>query len=194
MVHRPAAGACGIHAPWKPNGPRPPCSWCRPLASQLGMPPVTLDAERRAAAQHNRSGTSHPRRIGLDLRWSSQRRSTTDPLRFGRLYVSPEPVTVSDPASASTACTSRVDRADQCEGQRDAELAGLRFSGCCARGRGSGPSRRPGGGDGRTRGGSGQRAPGSLTSGCPGMPAGVRGLLAGHVRSVPSADGCAGQA
>jgi hypothetical protein len=35
-----------------------------PLASRLGMPPVTLDAERRARAQHNGSGTSQPRRIG----------------------------------------------------------------------------------------------------------------------------------
>jgi hypothetical protein len=25
MAHRPAAGACRIHAPWKPNGPRPQC-------------------------------------------------------------------------------------------------------------------------------------------------------------------------
>jgi hypothetical protein len=66
MVHQPAVGACGIHAPWKPNGPRPPAPgpvfvvppglWCRPLASRLGMPLVTLDAERRARAQHNGSG------------------------------------------------------------------------------------------------------------------------------------------
>jgi hypothetical protein len=71
----------------------------RPPAPVFVVPPASqparyaagdLHAERRAAAQHNRSGTSHPRRIGLDLRWSSQRRSTTDPLRFGRLYVSPE--------------------------------------------------------------------------------------------------------
>lgn len=43
MVRRPAAGACGVHAPWKPNGtrPRPQCLWCRPLACRLVMPPVT---------------------------------------------------------------------------------------------------------------------------------------------------------
>jgi len=35
-----------------------------PLASRLGMPPVTLDAERRARAQHHGSGTPHPCRIG----------------------------------------------------------------------------------------------------------------------------------
>jgi hypothetical protein len=48
MVHRPAAGACAIHAAVKPNGPRPPAPVfvVPPLASQLGMPPVTLDAER----------------------------------------------------------------------------------------------------------------------------------------------------
>jgi hypothetical protein len=34
----------------------PPGLWCRPLASRLGMPLVTLDAERRARAQHNGSG------------------------------------------------------------------------------------------------------------------------------------------
>jgi hypothetical protein len=38
--------------------PRPQRLWCRPLASRLGMPPVTLDAERRARAQHNGSGTA----------------------------------------------------------------------------------------------------------------------------------------
>jgi hypothetical protein len=48
MVHRPAVGACAIHAAVKPNGPRPPAPVfvVPPLASQLGMPPVTLDAER----------------------------------------------------------------------------------------------------------------------------------------------------
>ena len=60
------AGACGIHAPWKPNGTRPPAPVfvVPPLASRLGMPPATLDAERRARAQHHGSGTPHPCRIG----------------------------------------------------------------------------------------------------------------------------------
>ena len=53
---------CGVETARDPD---PAPVFVVPLASlRLGMPPVTLDAECRARAQHSGSGTSHPRRIG----------------------------------------------------------------------------------------------------------------------------------
>src|SRR2546430_1814912 len=50
MVHRPAAGACGIHAPWKPNGTRPAAPvFVVPLAS-LTARYAAGDAGRRASS------------------------------------------------------------------------------------------------------------------------------------------------
>jgi hypothetical protein len=64
MVHQPAAGACGIHAPWKPDGPRPPAPvFVVPPASQPARYAAS-DAERRAsAAQRKRDRPSVPNRM-----------------------------------------------------------------------------------------------------------------------------------
>ena len=83
MVHRPAIGACAIHAAVKPNGPRPPAPVfvVPPLASQLGMPPVTLDAERE------RRSMKYEVTVVVTSASGSSRRKMATPCAFSELTI-----------------------------------------------------------------------------------------------------------